>query len=111
MIKPIPKKLLPNSCTYAEYIKDTGEGSLLKTSVTLSNVKIDEQKQFSYTSNGKEVVGNAILFYDLVNSAGLTAEPINESKIVFNGKTYTIKDVDILRAYENAPHHYEILLK
>lgn len=103
--------MLPNSVVYEAYVSDTGEGSSYATSTTLSFVKVDEQKQFSYSSNGKEIVGNAMLFYDLTNSVGLTALPVNESKITFNGKTYTIKDTDILRANDNTPHHYEILLK
>jgi len=111
MIKPIPKRMLVNSATYEEYIADTGEGSSYATAVTLNNVKIDEQLQFSYSSNGKEVIGNAMLFYDLTNSSGLTNSPVNESKIIFNGKNYTIKNVDVLRANNNLPHHYEILLK
>ena len=111
MIKPIPKRMLVNSATYEEYVADMGEGSSYKTSVTINDIKIDEQTQFSYSSNGKEIVGNAMLFYDLTNSSGLTAKPVNESKITFNGKTYTIKDTDILRANDNTPHHYEVLLK
>lgn len=111
MIKPIPKRMLVNSATYEEYDDELGEGGSYKTSVTLNNVKIDEQLQFSYTSNGKEIVGNAIMFYDLTNSSGLTDSPVNESKITFNGKTYTIKDTDILRANDSTPHHYEVLLK
>ena len=111
MIKPIPKRMLVNSATYEEYVADTGEGSSYATAITLDHIKIDEQKQFSYTSNGKEIVGNAMLFYDLTNSSGLTNSPVNESKITFNGKTYTIKDTDILRANDNTPHHYEVLLK
>ena len=111
-MKPIPKRMLVNSATYEEYLVDTGEGSSYSsTVVTLNNVKIDEQMQFSYNSNGKEIVGNAIMFYDLTNSSGLTDSPVNESKITFNGKNYTIKNVDVLRANNNLPHHYEILLK
>ena len=111
MIKPIPKRMLVNSATYEEYVADTGEGSSYKTSVTLNDIKIDEQLQFSYSSNGKEIVGNAIMFYDLTNSSGLTDSPVNESRITFNGKTYTVKDTDILRANDSTPHHYEVLLK
>lgn len=103
--------MLPNSVVYQQYLADTGEGSSYSTATTLSFVKVDEQRQFSYSSNGKEVVGNAMLFYDLTNSAGLSALPVNESRITFNGKTYTIKDTDILRANDSTPHHYEILLK
>ena len=111
MIKPIPKRMLVNSATYEEYIADTGEGSSYKTAVTLNNIKIDEQLQFSYSRNGKEIVGNGMLFYDLTNSSGFTDKPVNESKITFNDKKYTIKDLDILRAKDKTPHHYEILLK
>ena len=111
MIKPIPKRMLPNSATYEEYVADTGEGSSYKTPITLDHIKVDEQTQFSYSSNGKEIVGNGMIFYDLTNSSGLTAKPVNESKITFNGKTYTVKDTDILRANDKTPHHYEVLLK
>lgn len=111
MIKPIPKKLLPNSVTYKKYLEDIGEGSSLATPLTLNNVKIDEQKVLIRGLGGVEVVGNATLFYDLTNSSGLTDVPINESKITFDGKEYTIKDVDILRENSDIPHHYEILLK
>lgn len=111
MIRPIPKRMLVNSATYEEYVADTGEGSSYATATTLDNIKVDEQMQFSYSSNGKEIVGNAIMFYDLTNSSGLTDSPVNESKITFNGKTYTVKDTDILRANNSTPHHYEILLK
>ena len=111
-MQPIPKRLLPNSVIYKKYKSDTGEGSSYETVVaTLNNVKVDEQKQFSYSSNGKEIVGNAMLYYDLTNSSGLTDSPVNESKVTFNDKTYTIKDTDILRANDSTPHHYEILLK
>lgn len=103
--------MLVNSATYEEYVADTGEGSSYAAAVTLNNVKIDEQLQFSYSSNGKEVIGNAMLFYDLTNSSGFTNKPVNESKITFNGKTYTIKDTDILRSNDSTPHHYEVLLK
>ena len=103
--------MLPNSATYEEYVADTGEGSSYAVATTLDNIKIDEQLQFSYSSNGKEIVGNAIMFYDLTNSSGLTDSPVNESKITFNGKTYTVKDTDVLRANDSTPHHYEVLLK
>ena len=111
MIKPIPKKMLPNSTSYYEYVGDTGEGSTFKSVVTLSDVKIDEQKQFNYSSNGREIVGNAILYYDCINSSGLTNKPINESKMLFEDRTYYVVSTDILRDNSNNPHHYEILLK
>ena len=109
-VDAIPIKLLPNSVDYYEYIEDTGEGSNEKSKVTLTNVKIEEQTQYSYTQNGREVVGKAVLFYDCTNSSGLTDIPLNESKIVFNDRTYYIVNTDVLRT-ESTPHHYEMLLK
>lgn len=109
-VDAIPIKLLPNSVDYYEYIADTGEGSSFKSKVTLTNVKIEEQTQYSYTQNGREVVGKAVLFYDCTNSLGLTDTPLNESKIVFNNRTYYIVNTDVLRT-ESTPHHYEMLLK
>ena len=111
MIKPIPKKLLCNSVTYSKYIPDTGEGATWETAVTLSNVKIDEQKQFKRGFNGAEIIGNAMLYYDYINSSGLTSKPTNESKIFYQDRTYCVVDTDILRENSDTPHHYEILLK
>ena len=72
--------MLVNSATYEEYIADTGEGSSYKTAVTLNNIKIDEQIQFSYSSNGKGNLGNAMLFYDLTNSSGLLINLLMKAK-------------------------------
>ena len=110
-MRPIPKRMLPHNCTYEKYLGDTGEGISFSSPVALNNVKIEERSQFNYTSNGRELIGNAILFYDCINSNGLTEAPIPESKIIFNNKTYTVVDVDVLYANSNQPHHYEVLLK
>lgn len=110
-IKPIPKRLLPNQVVYQKYLENNGEGVSYENQVELKNVKVEEQMQVKYTSNGKEIVGNALMFYDLVNSSGLTEKPVNESIIIFKGRTYKVVDTDILRADSDTPHHYEVLLK
>jgi hypothetical protein len=109
-LKPIPKRLLKNNVSYVPYIADNGEGAGYGTSVILNNVRIEEMTQLSQSKDGNEVVGNAMLFYDFINSSGLTSTPTNHSKIIFNGRTYHIVSTDILRKDAN-PHHYEILLK
>lgn len=108
---PIPKKMLPNQVIYQKYKADDGEGSSYEKPVILNHVKIDEQKQIVYTSNSAELVGNAMLYYDLVNSTGLEEKPVNESLITFEDRTYTVVDTDVLRGNSNKPHHYEIKLK
>ena len=51
------------------------------------------------------------MFYDTVNSIGLTNKPVSNSIILFNGKEYKIVDTDILYAETDKEHHYEVLLK
>ena len=111
MIKPIPKRLLPHSCIYKEYLGNTGEGDEWGADTTLKFVKIEEKTQLKVTSNGREIVGNARLFYDLINSNGLTDKPVQNSKIIFNNREYRVVDTDVLCGEQAMPHHYEVMLK
>ena len=111
MIKPIPKRLLPHNCTYKEYLGNTGEGDEWGADTSLSFVKIEEKTQLKVTSNGREIVGNARLFYDLTNSSGLVDKPVQNSKIIYNNREYKIVDNDILCGEADVPHHYEVMLK
>ena len=110
-MKAIPKRLLPSKVSYKEYTPDTGEGATYKDIVYLENVKIEEKKLFSMTKDGNEIVGSAMLFYDLINSKGLSGKPTNQSEVIYEDRTYHIVDTDILRANSDIAHHYEILLK
>ena len=111
MIKPIPKRLLPHNCIYKKYLGNNGEGDEWDKEITLKFVKIEEKTQLKVTSNGREIVGNARLFYDLTNSVGLSNKPIGNSKIIFKGHEYRVVDTDILCGEEDNPHHYEVMLK
>lgn len=111
MIKPIPKRLLPHKAIYKEYLGNTGEGDSWGENISLEFIKIEEKKQLKVTSNGREVIGNARLFYDLINSQGLINKPVQNSIIEFNGRKYSVVDTDILCADTENPHHYEMLLK
>lgn len=111
MIKPIPKRLLQHNCIYKKYLGNTGEGDEWETDIPLNFVKMEEKTQLKVTSNGREVVGNARLFYDLVNSSGLSNKPVQNSKIIYNGHEYRVVDTDILCGEQATPHHYEVLLK
>lgn len=111
MIKPIPKRLLPNSCTYRQYLGNKGEGDEWDNPVSLNFIKIGQKLQFTVNSNGREIVGNAKLFYDCVNSNGLTEVPKLNDIIIFDGREYKVFDTEILRATSITPHHYEVILK
>ncbi len=111
MMKPIPKRLLPHNCTYKEYLGNDGEGDKWGADTPLSFVKIEEKTQLKVTNNGREIVGNARLFYDLTNSEGLSTKPVENSIIEFCGKEYRVVNADILCPDTVNPHHYEVLLK
>lgn len=111
MIKPIPKRLLPHNAIYKEYLGNTGEGDEWSEDIPISFVKIEEKTQLKVTSNGREIIGNARMFYDLKNSDGLSAKPVQNSIIIFNDKQYQVVDTDILCPDSAEPHHYEVLLK
>lgn len=111
MIRPIPKRLLPHKCIYKEYLGNTGEGDEWGKDIPLTYVKIEEKTQLKVTSNGREVVGNAKMFYDLVNSKGLTSKPVQNSIINFNNRNYKVVDTDTFCGEQENPHHYEVLLK
>jgi len=111
MIRPIPKRLLPHSAIYKEYLGNTGEGDEWGADTPLSFIKIEEKNQLKVTSNGREIVGNAKLFYDLVSSNGLSNKPTQNSIVRFNNRDYKIIDTAILYADSTIPHHYEVLLK
>ena len=111
MIKPIPKRLLPHNCTYKEYLGNTGERDEWGVDTPLKFVKVEEKTQLKVTSNGREIVGNARLFYDLTNSSGLSAKPIQNSKIIYNNHEYRVVDTDVLCGEQSTPHHYAVMLK
>lgn len=111
MIKPIPKRLLPHNCTYKEYLGNIGEGDEWGKEKPLNYVKVEEKMQLKVTSNGREIVGNARLFYDLTNSSGLSTKPIQNSKIIYKNREYRIIDTAVLCGEQDQPHHYEVMLK
>jgi hypothetical protein len=97
--------------SYKAYTGNLGEGDTYSTATDLKYVKIEEKKQLAVTNNGREVIGNALMFYDVYNSTGLTAKPVNNSTITFNGHIYHVVDTDILYGDSGIPHHYEVMLK
>jgi len=110
-LKPIPKRLLPHNAIYKEYLGNNGEGDEWGEETPLSFIKIEEKTQLKITSNGREIVGNAKMFYDFTNSNGLESKPVENSIIIFHNREYRMANPDVLYHTKDTPHHYEILLK
>lgn len=108
MSNAIPKSRLPHTVVQNAYT-DGSRGGSYGANTTINNVKVDEAKVLRTNKEGKEIVGNATMFYDYVNSTSATFNL--EDKITFKDRTYRIVDIEILYANSNDPHHYEITLQ
>lgn len=111
MVKQIPRKNLPHVATYKAYLGNNGEGDTYDTPINLNYVKFEDRRQLRTNNNMREIVGNVLMFYDCINSEGLTTIPVNNSIVIFNGNEYHVVDTEVLYANSNVPHHYEVMLK
>ncbi|MBU8773188.1 putative minor capsid protein [Cytobacillus oceanisediminis] len=109
MVKPIPKHVLIHTVTYEEW--QDGDGinteSGFKSPVTLSNVRVQALSNIRKNTNSEELLYEAILFYDVVNSSSSAAFNFAEkSRVTFDGKQLLVKKVNPVEAL--TLHHYEI---
>ncbi len=108
MPKP-PVQFLVDSFIYREYL---GEGDYNETFygdyVTIENCRIDRGSQYTFSSNGKQLLYNAVIFcYE-----GLTTPlPLfkEQSLIIYDGKEHILKKIDtVTEAYSNIVYSYEL---
>lgn len=110
-MRPIPKRLLPHQCQIKKFKGNTGEGEEWEKEKALYNVKIEDKQKLRKTNDGKEVVSEALLFYDCYNSNGLIGTFNQNDIIIFNGREYKVVDFKTLYATSSNPHHFEVSLK
>ena len=122
-VKPIKKELLIHNVKLRTYAGDDGDKPGTEAEVDLLNVKIDKALQYKIVDGRYEVVGSALMFVDAVNSvidngideprAPLSSDLLVDTEVVFQGKTYTVRDPDELSADNkgNKIHHWEVVLK
>lgn len=107
--RPIPIRLLPHTVQYLQYTKGDGittESGFLDA-VTLSNVRVQYLSNIKRNNNSEEKLYEAKLFFDVVNSkASGLFEFTEDSKVIHNGMTMTVKKVNPVEAFKL--HHYEI---
>jgi len=123
MAKPMRKdRVLIHSAVLSTYVGDDGDSPGNPNSVDLKHIRIDEGRKYSNIDGRYEVIGNALMFVDAVNSviddgestrSVTAADLITKSEIEFKGKTYSVQDYDTLYAdsKQEEVHHWEVLLK
>jgi hypothetical protein len=104
----IDKKFLIHSVKHN--VLTTGQrGKTYGTDINLTNVLVQPSTLVVKSNNGvDQVKAKAIMFYDIINSSGMTTEFKIEDKIVFDSKEYYINEV--VKAYAFDLHHYELIL-
>lgn len=108
MPKP-PKEFLVDSFSYREYL---GEGDWNKPvygeEIEVSFCRIDRGSQYSFSSSGKQLLYNGLIFC----YAGLT-DPLPDFKaqslVIYDGKKHVITSAEpITEAYSDALYSYEL---
>lgn len=104
----IDKRFLIHSATHN--VLTTGQrGKSYGSNIALTNVLIQPTTLVVRANGGvDQVKAKAIMFYDCINSIGMTTEFKIEDKIVFDSKEYYINEV--VKAYAFDLHHYELIL-
>ncbi|HGF8314842.1 minor capsid protein [Enterococcus hirae] len=108
MSKP-PKEFLVDSFIYREYL---GEGDYNKPVygdyVTIEYCRIDRGSQYSFSSSGKQLLYNAVIFCykDLTTPLPEFKE---QSLVIYDGKEHVITNIDtITESYSDLIYSYEL---
>ncbi|MGG4039899.1 putative minor capsid protein [Heyndrickxia ginsengihumi] len=106
LIKPIPKLLLPHSVEYYEYLGKGRTDDEFAEKVILEYVRVDLNEFVKKTNANQESLITGTLFIDAKNTSPRII-PKEKSKIVFDGKTMFLENIEPLVAF-NKIHHWEI---
>lgn len=110
-IPPLPKRWLIHDIIYQERLpgKDSYGNPLFAEPIIIKHVRFDDSTVFSRDATDTKIVANAVIFVDATHSTNLPERFVEESKITFNGKEYTIKKViDCYYPYKDEIRHWEL---
>lgn len=109
-VPQLPKSMLVHSIVYEQYAGRNKYGDHdYEPPVTIENVRFDDATVFSRDATDTKILANAVIFVDAKNSKNVPKRFIEQSKITFKNKTYTLKKVvDCYHPFKNEIHHYEL---
>lgn len=109
LVKPLPKSWLIHTVVYEHYKgTDDWDSPSYELPVAINFVRVDETTVFSRDTTQNRIVAEAVIYVDAVNSSPIP-DFKEQSNIVFNGRTMTIKKV-VPCYHPNADviHHWEL---
>ena len=110
-IPHLPKRWLIHDIIYQERLpgKDSYGNPLFAEPIIIKHVRFDDSTVFSRDQTQTKIQAEAVIFIDATHSTNLPEKFIEESKITFNGREYTIKKViDCYYPNKNEIRHYEL---
>lgn len=108
MLRPIPLKVLIDTATHSPLVTGA-RGKTYTPDNVLANVLVQDKKVRTVESGNIITTSDAILFYDVINSNGMTAFSIGDKITYSNGQEKYIKGVVEAKTYDGI-HHYELML-
>ncbi|ASB95825.1 Minor capsid protein [Streptococcus equi subsp. equi] len=110
-VKPIPKELLVDTVTYLAVGNKDSWGAETVVSTELSQVLVQPRSSIQRGQQNESNSYELLLFFDCVNSLPVDHQFKVDDKISYLGKEYRIASVEVLKAFDQSPHHYEVMLE
>lgn len=110
-VPPLPKKWLIHTIEYREKLegKDSYGNPRYADPITIKNVRFDDTTVFSRDQTQTKIQAEAVVFVDSTHSTNLPEKFLEESKITFNEREYTLKKVVTLYyPNKNKVRHWEL---
>lgn len=105
-LRPIPARLLPDSCLVREPTADGGFGELR----AISRVRFERAQSVVAEAHRGADAGAGTLFVDAVSSAGAFEIPAG-SRVEVGGRSYVAAKVARLEGFNGHVHHWEVELR
>ncbi|MFD2658625.1 putative minor capsid protein [Gracilibacillus thailandensis] len=103
-IKPIPKKLLPDTVTYKPLTGDDGWNKTYGEAQTINHVRIEPATSMNRSSNSEGVLASDLIFVDRINSSYFPTDAKAGDLINDREVTNVVK----AKAFDENPHHLEM---
>lgn len=112
MVKPIPLPLLIHTVQYRECIEGGRWGETFADPITIERVRLEPIASYRRKTGEREREKpneSYVLFFDMTHSRPFVNFK-EKSKVIFQGKEYSVIRVSTFYAFDTTPHHIEVML-
>ena len=113
MAKPIQRRLLIHSITVIKAVGDDVWGDPVGVEIEVNNVRVEPKSKVLSQGLDNQLVSGNLIFFDRYHTKGMDlTELTTEDKIIFNGDTKSIIQIDTLyNGSTNKIHHLEVYVQ